>query len=389
MNIKQNADGKWCIYNGEEKLGDEYDTEDEAKAAMQALSARRPVALLDFTVLAGMDLKDAVTQDLASEAEVQIALPGHYIQGAKEFDITVKDFQEAEKNFLAAENPLPVDYEHNTFVKGAEAPAAGWVKKVINRGEQGLYAVIAWTKGAAEKIRAGEYKFISPVLFFNARDTKTGKAIGTLLGPPALTNFPLIQGMEPVTAKKIDLNEKEKRMKEFSAKLFAALGIDGGNDEIAEDKAIELIKAKMTPAKNPPQIVAAKGVLEVLELPEEATEGQVKGAILALKNPGNTVSTTEYNELKAELQRRDIDHAVEKALLDGKIAPAEKAWAKEMAEGDLTTFNAFIAKRPQVVPIAMHLPKGNEKKGVEIDALQAEINRQLGVKSEQFLKYNH
>jgi phage I-like protein len=339
------------------------------------------------TFLAGVDLKDLVTQDLASETEVQIALPGHYIQGDKQFDITLEDFADAAKNFSAAENPLPVDYEHNTFVKGAEAPAAGWVKKVIDRGSQGLYAVIAWTKNAADRIRSGEYKFISPVFFFNARDTRTGASIGTLLGPPALTNFPLIQGMAPVTAKRLDANKKEISM---FKKFLAALGITV-TDEPTEEKAVELVKAKLTSTNTSRDFVAAKGILAVLDLPETATEDQVKGTILALKNRGDVVSRTDHEALLARVHEQEIEGVITAAMAAGKLTPAMKEGALAIAKDHgIDTLKNYVASLPKVMPVGDKLAPGKreDKGAVAIDDVQAQVNKMMGVSPELFAKYN-
>ncbi len=404
------------------------ETEDGPRSAVSGQSAQA-------TFLAGIDLKDLVTRDLASETEVQIALPGHYIQQGKEFDITIKDFADAAKNFSAADNPLPVDYEHNTFVNGAEAPAAGWVKQVIDRGSQGLYAVIAWTKSAAERIRSGEYKFISPVFFFQARDTKTGAPIGTLLGPPALTNFPLIQGMQPVTARlapaqatddggrkiedgrratedrgsdlrspvighrssvpgqspRIDTNQKEQTM---FKKFLAALGISVA-EEPSEEKAVEIVKAKMTTDDGRRTTVAAKGILAALDLSETASEDDVRGKILALKHPVNMIPAEQLVTLQEQGKKREIEDLVDKAIsLEGKMYPHEKDWALHAdrewnKENKPALLKAFLAGRPKVMPIGEKLAGKKEDTGaVVIDDIQAQINKQMGVSAELFAKYN-
>ena len=366
------------------------------------------------TFLAGIDLKDLVTADLASETEVQIAVPGHYIQGTKEFDITIEDFADAARNFSAAENPLPVDYEHNTFVKGAEAPAAGWVKKVVDRGAQGLYAVIAWTQNAANRIRSGEYKFVSPVFFFNARDTKTGAPIGTLLGPPALTNFPLIQGMMPVTARlqaatedgrretghrssvlgqsqKIGTNKEENIS--MWKKFLATIGISVAED-VTEEKAVELVKAKMTPVAGLRSPVATVAVLATLDLPETASEDEVKGKILALKYPVNMVPSEQLVRLQEATKRQGIEDLIDKAIAaDGKMYPHERDWALHAdrewnKENNPALFKAFMAGRPKIMPIGDKLPDKKEDKGVAIDDIQAQVNKQMGVSAELFAKYN-
>ncbi len=43
---------------------------------------------------------------------------------------------------------LVVDYEHQTFLSdknGQPAPAGGWIKRLINKGDEGLWGVVEWT----------------------------------------------------------------------------------------------------------------------------------------------------------------------------------------------------------------------------------------------------
>jgi phage I-like protein len=234
------------------------------------------------------------------------------------------------------------------------------------------------------------------VLFFNARDTKTGKSIGTLLGPPALTNFPLIQGMEPLTAKKIDLNKKEnKPMGEFLKKLFAALGIEAA-DDVGEDKAIELIKAKAAPPEPPPRpkVAVPVAILKALDLSEEATEDESVGVIMALKFPSDRIPVERYRDLEEQLHERDLLDLIDKACRPGdsdmecKLYPHERDWALAEARKNFPAMQTFIKHRPKVLALMAKLPTG-KKDELRIDDLQADINRQVGVSREVFLKYNH
>jgi len=342
----------------------------------------------NVAILAGISITDQVTQNLEGEFEIQIAWLGHLVQGNKEFDLTPEDFADAVKNFDASQNPLAIDYEHSTFVEGAKAPAAGWAKKIIDKGAEGLFAVVSWTKSAAEAIRAGEYKFISPVFLFRSRDTKTGENIGTKLGPLGLTNFPLIDGMEPLTAKyktSPETGKEKETMKEFLIKLLAKIGVDY-DENMEPDKVIELIVAKTAPGSDGQKALAA--VMTALDLTGPASVDEIKGKILALKHPGNTVPAEELAQARAELLAKDIETSVDGAIADGKGTPAERDWLLGMAKENLATFKSFVANRPKVVPIASKLPEKKTETGIKIDDVQATINKQLGVSDEVFAKYN-
>jgi phage I-like protein len=93
-------------------------------------------------------------------------------------------------------NSFVIDYEHQTMLtaqNGQPAPAAGWFKKLEWR-RAGLYAIgVKWTERAAAMIKAGEYRYISPVFQY---DKKTGAVLRLINA--ALTNSPAIDGMDDV-----------------------------------------------------------------------------------------------------------------------------------------------------------------------------------------------
>jgi len=94
--------------------------------------------------------------------------------------------------FDGSATDLVVDYEHQSL-SGSEAPAAGWIKSLEDRGEEGVWARVQWTERAVEYLKKREYRYISPVVLVRKID---GRAV-ELLGA-ALTNLPAIEGMTPV-----------------------------------------------------------------------------------------------------------------------------------------------------------------------------------------------
>ena len=98
--------------------------------------------------------------------------------------------------FNARKTPPVVDYEHQTLHKetnGQPAPAAAWMRALEWREGSGLWATVELTERAAELIRAGEYRFVSPVF---AYDAATGEVLAVHMA--AFTNAPAIDGMEPL-----------------------------------------------------------------------------------------------------------------------------------------------------------------------------------------------
>ena len=95
---------------------------------------------------------------------------------------------------------LPVDYEHQTLggayaSPSGKAPAAGWITEVYHKVGRGLFGLIRWNPKAREAIRAGEYKYLSPVLSVRKDDRR---AIALLSA--GLTNMPAIPASEKLAA---------------------------------------------------------------------------------------------------------------------------------------------------------------------------------------------
>lgn len=89
---------------------------------------------------------------------------------------------------------LVIDYEHQTLkatANGQPAPAAGWFKTLAWREGAGLFAQeVRWTDKARAMLKAGEYRYVSPVFAF---DPATGEIRS--LHSIALTNTPALSGL--------------------------------------------------------------------------------------------------------------------------------------------------------------------------------------------------
>ena len=99
-----------------------------------------------------------------------------------------------------------IDYEHASMIPGKVAPAAGWFKQLEARTD-GIYVTDArWNDVALRMIDNKEYRFISPVIFF---DDKTGEVEG--LHNVSLVNNPALPTLTDLAALK--------------AEVFASIGI--------------------------------------------------------------------------------------------------------------------------------------------------------------------
>lgn len=92
-------------------------------------------------------------------------------------------------------NDVVVDYEHQTL-KDIQAPAAGWITRLVNRGLQGLWAVVKWSDKAKDYLTNREYRYFSPVYSVRKSDSRI-----VALHSVALTNSPKTNRLKPLVAK--------------------------------------------------------------------------------------------------------------------------------------------------------------------------------------------
>lgn len=307
-------------------------------------------------------------------------------------------------------NDMVADYEHQTL-SGAEAPAAGWIKELLNKGPEGIWARIEWNARAKEYIKNKEYRYVSPVFLKRLSDNRVIKLINV-----ALTNQPNIDGMVPIVNKAVfnlSVNKEDTMNKK---ELCKALGLP-------EDSSDEAVLQMVNKLKGATAVVANKSVLDALGLKEGATEPEVVTAVTAMKQgavvankavlnslglkEGATESeavatvmamkqgsdkfvelSTKVATLEQNQKSRDAEEMVNSALKDGKITADQKDWAAKYASADQEGFKVFIAKAPQVVPMG-GLPKGSEKAtGSGLDEAQVSVNKMLGLSDEAFKKHN-
>lgn len=316
-------------------------------------------------------------------AEIQVIPYGIGIETPKYPPFTCDEESEAlvMEAFAARKNDMVIDYEHQTLM-GVQAPAAGWIrtKNLVNKGKEGIWAIVEWTERARQYIANKEYRYVSPVFKARISDNKVVRLLNV-----ALTNDPNIDGMVPLINKNaafqfetINSHKEDITMKE----LLKLLGLA---ETATEADAITAVNK----LKEPVRIVANKGVLTALGLSESATEAEITGTIMAMKQSHGQVATLaqEVAQLKTKTAEKDATELVALAMKEGKIAPAQKDWADKYAKDDPEGFRVFVAKAPVVVVLGKVV--GEEKAAVgALDETQRNINKLCGVDDETFKKFN-
>lgn len=330
--------------------------------------------------------------------EIKI-LPLGFVHSRKgDFNVDDESADLIIKQFKDRKLDLVIDYEHQTL-GGQQAPAGGWIKELY-KGEDAIVAKVEWTKRAEEYLKNKEYRYLSPVVLVRKRDNKA-----TAVHSVALTNTPAVDGMFAiVNSNTVDIEnlnkykeEVEMDLKEIiellglpetatEAEVKAALSAaraakDGSKKEGPEGVKKEEPKKEGTVEDE--KIVANSTILGLLGCEAGATTEDVAASIMALK-AGDVDVQAEVKALKAQIQERNADELVAKALKDGKITAAQKDWAKEYALSDSKGFEAFMEKAPKVVPTGKMDLKDAPESVPEVDM---EILKNCGISKEDYEKY--
>lgn len=334
------------------------------------------------------------------------------VEGEDPFLVDQEAFDEVYAHFARRGNDIVIDYEHRTL-KGDKAPAAGWITDLKYEPGVGISGRVRWTGEAAGYIRAGQYRYHSPVFYVRESDQRV-----VALHSVALTNVPRTNNIKPILAKLGITQKQEENMKEILKKLAAKLGLsqDAGETEVLKalddalkdkDKGAVVAKevlealglkegsdttavvASIGALKAGGQApVAAKEVLDALGLEEGASASTVVASIHALKQaPKGMVSREEFNQVAAKLQRRDADDAVAAAIGAGKITEAQKDWATEYATRDLEGFKTFVAKAPVVVPVDKLPGRKDDQADAAADETTIKVAKMMGVTPDDIKKY--
>ncbi|MEI2742726.1 MAG: phage protease [Candidatus Competibacter sp.] len=227
--------------------------------------------------------------------------------------------------FNARHVPLVIDWEHATEHRapnGLDAPAAGWVHRVEDRGGA-IWGRVEWTEKAAAQIASREYRFLSPVFLY---DKRTRRIVA--LTSAGLTNTPNLT----LTA----LNREESPVSLLNA-LRVALDLSGEPDEEQCLSAVRALKADLSTARNRAQTPPPDKFIP---------RADYDAALNRASNAEQKLQTLEAEKLDAQ-----IGELIEKAMAERKISPATKDYYAAMCktDGGLDAFKTFVDKAPALL----------------------------------------
>lgn len=262
-----------------------------------------------------------IALDSAAPEWIQLLPPGPVITGRDGRSWNLPDPNTLISEFAARNTPFVIDWEHaseHRAPQGLDAPAAGWIDALENRGGA-IWGHVEWTPKAAAQIAAREYRFLSPVFTYR----KTDAGIVELVSA-GLTNQPNLS----LTA--LNRAEELKPMPLPSA-LSAALGLSADADESAAVAAVVALKAtnRETPA-----------------LEKFIPRADYDAALARAANAEQKLA-----EIEKASKEQAITTLIESALTARKITPATKDFYVGVChnEGGVEQFKAFLEKVPPVI----------------------------------------
>jgi len=325
---------------------------------------------------------------------------------------------------------LMVDWRHRSLTPvgdsqdpAADGRAAAWLRRDgLQLRSDGIYATnVAWTKAGGADVAGGNYRYLSPVIAWDARHPVTGRRANLLL-QPALTNSPLLDGIKPIirlAAEFLHASESQTG-KEKSMKTLIPWLRERGRT-IADDADESAISAELTAYEAdlqgamPAAVVkalAGKGGMTVAEA-ETAIEN-LRAAVptdvaKALGLPSVTVAevTTALLKNATVAETVQLDHATIAETVRQQIAD-ENLLATKAADGSVPPklvgqYRALLiasdpAVRNQTRLLLAELqptgpaapPLGVDTKapagGVTVTAAELRVAEQMGVTEDQLKK---
>lgn len=291
--------------------------------------------------------------------------------------------------FKARGNDMVIDYEHQTL-SDAQAPAAGWIKDLVWKGKDGLWAAVEWTAKAKAYLENREYRYFSPVMLLRAKDRMVHVLINI-----ALTNTPKINNLKPLVAKlhqaEITITKQKEVVMIEKLKKLLGLAADAAEDKIAE--AVELVVNKLKTLESTPPVVACKEVLDALGAKADAGKEELVKIVASLKAPGDVAVqlSQEVAALKMKITAMEQTDLVTLALKEGKTSPEElDKWGRDLAAKNPEQFKLIVLSRPagSVIPVGDVLIAKDQPAAGALDDTQRAVNKMMGVTDEMYKKYN-
>lgn len=315
--------------------------------------------------------------------------------------------------------PLKLGHSQRQELLGS-LPAAGWVENLRRVGDRLVADLTDVPKAIAQILQAGGWRNRSIEVSYDQQ--LDGKTYATVLTGLALLGdgLPAVNNLADIVALYESDAKSDTQIIIFSSEEHSFDDILGEFDRVViqlegyykERGGAPDLSGLARAFKNGVRERAGGNRMEIAEmrtllgLAESATDDEIKTAIATLKItvPTPTVDAAAFAQARTELSaatqrvltleqslaRRDAETAVDEAIREGKLLPAQRETSAKFALNDAEGFKAFIAGQPKVVEFGERGSQGsNNTTEFEPTALELSVAKQVGISRERlmFQKY--
>lgn len=271
-----------------------------------------------------MEIKEQLSTGQEIEIEI-MPLEGQYKATTVDGTDFIEKFSVESANKIVenwkkdGEKPILCDVDHSS-VETSKTQAAGWVTNLwVDEEAKRLMGTLQVSESGAELLNGLEYRYVSPVLLF------TEDNFPYYLDSIALTNTPRLQELRPVYNSK-DNDDAEKAT------------VENEPEEKPEESIVNIDEQK--------DFALMEELKKILDLPEEATEEDIRASVAELVEK---VKAVAEEEAKAEAER--LQEEAEEAINEcGQFEDEKKEEVVNCYKKDpalvKTILNCFAKKTP-------------------------------------------
>lgn len=258
-------------------------------------------------------------------------------------------------DFEASGKPILYDYEHNSLY--GDSRAAGWIVKLVYAPGRGLFGKVEWTPSGAKDIAEKSYIYSSPLFYF---DPKTGAV--TKLQSVALTNNPALGDLGAV-----DLVRRA---------ALAALPIGALANQF-------LTAAGRVPGNSGDDTMLTPEQIAALTAERDTLKTNIAALMTERDSLKTQVTALTAEKAATALAAEKAKHTdlLQAALTDGRLVPAQKAWAEKQPLAALTEY--LDATSP--LPIADRQSALSKTTGKTLTPDEQAMCDSMGVTADDFL----
>lgn len=313
-----------------------------------------------FTVRLGA-IADAVKR-------IPIAVLGRFVKGAQKFAITRQVLADVVENFRKRVADTVIDYEHASefpeVAQGQPIPAAGWLTAVEDAPDADgvLWGTAEFTPRALGMIQAQEYRYLSPVIDYGAKNKVSGKPQGPTLLSVALTNRPFLESMPAIAMSEWQKGSaaatretKERRVK----KVILADRVARTVRLVADDDTETVVTVE--------GLEAAPTVIRLSDV-KRTDKGRYDFAAIGT---GDVLIAGEV------LRAMQVEGALDAAVQAGKVTPAQRPQFEKLALSDLAGFNELVKSLPVQVETRERGVGGTGEERLDHRVLLSEIDAEI------------